>query len=195
MIVLLLISSNNGTLSSNPNISDVALHLLSTTMPYWTINIIANMYCSDTSKDNISLSINFLLTFMLIVLPIYLLCRKQFLVIQLINNNITTNVNSRSSGGGKLLIFGAWLHIQLRWTVQQFLAIYWMTNVESMLCPAKMTMLTDHLPGIPSYRTHLSILILSTGFFASRIYIYIATDIFKHYDKNKIIMKSNIKQT
>jgi hypothetical protein len=195
MILLLLISSNNGTLSSNPNIADTALHLLATTMPYWTVNTIVNMYCTSTIKNNISLAINFLLILIVISLPLYLLCRKNFLVIQLINNNISTNNNSRPSGGGKLLIFGAWLHVQLRWTVQQFLAIYWMMNVEAMLCADKMKSLTDHLPETPSYRTHLSILILSIGFFVSKIYNYIATNIFKHFDQKKIIMKSNIKQT
>lgn len=198
MILLLLISSNTGYSVPSPNFADTALQLLTTTMPYWAVNSIFNIYCTINTlaiKDDMSLLINTLLMVVIVLLPLYLLCRKNFLLTQLVNNNITTNVNTKNSGGGKLQIFGVWLFIQIRWTVQQFIAIFSMTNVEAMLCPDSMIIITNQLPAIPSYRTHLSLLILSIGFIASKIYYRIATDIYKYYDSKKSIVKSNINKT
>ena len=195
MILLLLISSNIGYMVGNPNAVDIILHLLTTTMPYWAVNSTITMYSTLIAKDNVSLFINVSLIIMTLLLPLYLLCRKNFLVIQLINNNISINVNTNANGGGKLLIFGVWLFVQIRWSVQQFMAILSKVNIEAMLCADNMKIITNHLPDIPSYRTHLSILILSLGFVAMKLYNQIATDLHKFYDKKKIIIKSNTKKT
>ena len=64
-----------------------------------------------------------------------------------------------------------------------------------MLCPDNMKSITKYLPNTPSYRTHLSILILSLGFLATKIYNQIATELYKFYDKKKILIKSHIKRT
>ena len=184
MIILLLISSNSGRLDPRPNAADIILQLLSTIMPYWAVNSVLNTYSAlRVGADQISLLISIFYMVILMILPLYLLCRKHFIVMQIINND-----------GGRLLIFGAWLHAQLRWTVQQFLAIYWMTNIEAMLCPDKMMAITSQLPRIPSYRTHLYILILGLGFVSSKIYNHIATHMSKVFESKKEVRKLNIKQ-
>lgn len=184
MIVLLLISSNSGRLEARPNAADITLQLVSTISPYWSVNSILNIYSSLPMKggDEISQFVNVLHMVIMMILPLYLLCRKHFLVIQIIRSN------------GHLLIFGAWLHAQLRWTVQQFLAIYWMTNIEAMLCPDKMMAIINHLPRIPSYRTHLYILILGLGFLSSKVYNHIANDMSKVFESTKVVTKSSIKE-
>lgn len=151
-------------------------------LPSLTGTLLAMLFPDTSGLDQPYEELSYWLQHYLIqTVPLYLIARKNFLALKLCNFSTVT--------------LGIWILAFLHWTLYEYVDVYFLVNVEFMLCPTgAMNSIFSQLPSWlfwPSYRSLLCVVVFFVGYLIAGIYILIGSIHFNLFGKKDSLSKKS----